>query len=653
MNHRNTLYEKLKPALSYCALVLPLLGMDTFIRILAIKVNYFQWQMVAPSILFSLAWIGLIVGVCVNLPRLAGRIAYGVSFSFLFLLFLTNSIYYTYTGKFFSFKLLSMAGAGKSYIWSTVLGADPLIYLFALVFIGLAVLAILSFPPRAKGNYRRIIVVVAAFIVVHTATPLLYGRAYDTLQWDAWRNPRNVYNNFNDANKNIKLCGLFEYSYRDFHKSFLSPKPKKTKQEQQVLENAYEETTVHDENPYTGMLAGKNVIFLQLEGIDTWLLTPEDMPNLYRLMSEGMQFTNHYSYYTGGGSTFNSELAVNTGFITPVTYYQNAYAFNTNLYPYSLPNLFKALGYRTNAFHMNTGEYYIRELNYRNWGYDGYHGLMDLDRYENKEYELDRYLVEDETFYEALFAGTTPFLHQIITYTPHTPFTATEGKGLTLAQERYGQEIPALSEEECARLYAGETDRMVGLLLTALEENGLLESTVIVAYADHYMYTLNDKTILEKYKDDPQTPYVETDGNLINRTPFFIWSQGMTPVTVEKVNSQVDILPTVLNLFGIDYYKEHYIGADILSEDHPGIAFFSDYAWYDGQVYVENGEVVLGQQPDTEYIIRMSTLVSDLIWVNDLTLKYDHFRELTQSQEDPAPTDPTVPETTVPETTPQ
>ena len=84
------------------------------------------------------------------------------------------------------------------------------------------------------------------------------------------------------------------------------------------------------------------------------------------------------------------------------------------------------------------------------------------------------------------------------------------------------------------------------------------DNTVIVAYADHYLYTRDDKSILDKYK--------ETANNLINHTPFFIWSSDLGQLTsISKVNMQMDILPTVLNLFGIavsythlDVYKRQF-----------------------------------------------------------------------------------------------
>ena len=153
---------------------------------------------------------------------------------------------------------------------------------------------------------------------------------------------------------------------------------------------------------------------------------------------------------------------------------------------------------------------------------------------------------------------------------------------------------------------ASETDNMVGLLIQALKDNGLYDNTVIVAYADHYLYTLDDKSILDKYK--------ETSNNLINHTPFFIWSSDLGQLTsISKVNMQMDILPTVLNLFGIDYNSNNYIGHDILSNDFKGYAFFSDYSWYDGKVYVENQQITNGKKMSKNKLDSMNNLISDVI----------------------------------------
>ncbi len=601
-------------------LAIPFLIMDIFIRILATDINYSRKEMYVPTIIFTAIWILLFTIIPQLLKRTAGRIVYGVCFALFFLLFLVNSVYFSYTGFFFSFNLLQSAEEGSAYILDTLKNANPIIYAVGLITLLLAIIIIIKFPKKKieNGNLACIAIVSVLFVILHLITPLFLGTANDALKWDTWRNPRNVYNSFNDSNKNMKICGIYEYSVRDFYMTFLKPKEKENPEELAFLKDAYANTTTHENNEYTGLFAGKNVIFLQLEGIDDWLLNEEDMPNLYGMLNNSIVFKNHYSYYSGGGSTFNSELAVNTGLITPISYIRNAYTFHTNYYGESLPKLFKDLGYSANAFHMNSGEYYSRELNYVCWGYDNYYGLVDEASYSDASYELDRELILNESFYEKLFKQDTPFIHYLITYTPHTPFTTDGEMGSLLADMVYGDDIPELTEEECARLFASETDYMIGLLMEALKENNLDEDTVIVAYADHYLYTLNDKTILDKYK--------ETDNNLINHTPFFIWSKDMKQIEIDKVNSQIDILPTVLNLFGISYTEEYYIGNDILDEDYSGYVFFSDYSWYDGNVYVENGEAASGESIDSAYIESMNTLINKLVQRNDLTLKYDYFR---------------------------
>ncbi|MBQ9700749.1 MAG: sulfatase-like hydrolase/transferase, partial [Lachnospiraceae bacterium] len=149
--------------------------------------------------------------------------------------------------------------------------------------------------------------------------------------------------------------------------------------------------------------------------------------------------------------------------------------------------------------------------------------------------------------------------------------------------------------------------------------NGLYEDTVIVAYADHYLYTLNDKSILDKYKN--------TSNNLINHTPFFIWSSDTDAENIDKATMQTNILPTVLNLFGIEYNPNVYIGKDALAEDYDGCIFFSDYSWYDGNIYVENGHITNGGEADQEYIEYISEKIGTVVRKNDLTLRYNYFKK--------------------------
>ena len=127
------------------------------------------------------------------------------------------------------------------------------------------------------------------------------------------------------------------------------------------------------------------------------MLTKKTTPNLYNLRKHSIDFSNHYSIYTGGGSTFNSEFAVNTGFTTPISYIENVYSFSKNTFPYTMARLFKEQNYSVNAFHMNKGEFYSRDINYKSWGYDNYYGLQDIQKYNDERYVLDRELILNKT----------------------------------------------------------------------------------------------------------------------------------------------------------------------------------------------------------------------------------------------------------------
>lgn len=615
-------------------LSIPFILMDIITRIFGIKINFFGLFNIVPS-LFTFIWIFLMIGISIFLDNKKGKITYIIFFIISFILFLLNNIYYSMTNTFFDFSLLLLAGEGSSYILDAILNCNILVYILSIIIILTFIVALKYFPKRNKTNLKKIIKVFFAFLIIHTLIPLLLGSPDKELTWSTWRNPRNIYINFNDNNKSMTVAGLYEYSLRNFYITFIKAKKSSNEEDLKFLNETYNIEEENYYNKYTSLFKDKNLIIIQLEGIDDWLLNKEDTPNLYQMMNEGINFTNHYSYYNGGGSTFNSEFAVNTGFITPLSYTQNAYTFNKNSFPYSMANLFKNTGYTVNAFHMNTSEYYSRGTNYKNWGYDNYYGLKDLDTYKDDSYTLDRELILNETFAEKMFSSEK-FLNYIITYSSHLPFSTEKGVCKKLVEEDYLKEnnvedlpedysIPVLTEEECARRQVKETDYMISLLKQKLEEKDLLDDTVIVVFTDHYLYTLSDQSVLSKYK--------ETNNNLINHTPFFIWSKDIESKKITEVTSQLNILPTLVNLFGLEYHPNYYIGEDALNPSYNGFVFFNDYSWYDGNVYVDGGTVTNGKYIDSVSLEDKNYYINYLIRKNDLTLKYDYFRQINLNKD--------------------
>ena len=601
-------------------LALPFILIDIFTRY---KVEFYGLLKLVPN-LFTLLWISLIISICLFSKKKIGKIVYILFFILCLVLYLVNNIYYSMTGVFFDFSMVMLAGEGSEYFLDSIKNCDLSVYLFLIPIFITFILAIKVYPKEEHKSYKKMIISLFIFIVLHSVTPLFLGKANEELTWSTWRNPRNIYNSFNDNNKAINVSGLYEYTARNFYVTFLK-KESTNEKDIEFLKEEYAKEKEVNKNKYTGKYKDNNLIIVQLEGLDSWLINKNDTPTLYNMMKNSINFTNHYSYYNGGGSTFNSEFAVNTGFITPLSYTQNAYTFNKNSFPYSLAHLFKEQGYAVNAFHMNTKEYYSRGTNYKNWGYDNYYGLVDQNTYKDNSYYLDRELILNEEFKEKMF-GSEKFVDYIITYTNHMPFSPEKGncKMLLDLDSKDNENVSYdLTEEDCARRQAKETDYMMELLVKELKEREIFDKTTIVVLTDHYLYTLSDKTILDKYKN--------TSNNLINHTPFFIYTNNKDRKTIKTVTSQLNVLPTILNLFGIDYNPNYYIGQDALNNNYQKIVFFSDYSWYNGNVYVDGGIVTNNKYINQNTLEEKNYYVNYLIKKNDLTLKYNYFKDIEKS----------------------
>lgn len=608
--------------------------LDIVTRLLGKEIEFLKINSFVPN-LFSIVWISLFMLLTLFINKKIGKPLYILFFILSITMFAVNNVYYSLTKNFFDFALLGLAKEGSEFFVSAIKSANIWIYITIIISIALFVISFIKFPWNNKTNYKGLIITIILFIIIHQITPLLLGEKNNELTWNTWKNPRNVYENYNDNNKSLSVSGIFEYTIRNYYKTYLEEKKTTDEKELLFLSNMFKESKLNEKNKYTGIFEGKNIIFLQFEGIDNWLLTKKIMPNTYKLLNNSINFLNHFSYYNGGGSTFNSEFAVNTGFITPISYTKNAYSLNKNDFPNSLAKIFTNLDYRVNAFHMNTGEYYSRNINYKNWGFDKYYGLKDLKTYDNEDYMLDRELINNDFFYENMFKKEGNFINYLITYSVHMPFQKDKGLCQKILNKEYEEKMlndelteeekenlliefeeAIYTEEDCINIQAKETDDMVGLLMQALKDNNLYDNTIIVAFSDHYLYTIADKTLLDKKK--------ETSNNLINETPFFIWSSKQKKTNIYKATSQIDILPTVLNLMGIEYDNNNYLGKDALGKEHNGIVFFNDYSWYDGKYYVENG--TNDKIKDINYIEESNSYVDYIIKKNDLILKHDYFK---------------------------
>ena len=173
-------------------------------------------------------------------------------------------------------------------------------------------------------------------------------------------------------------------------------------------------------------------------------------------------------------------------------------------------------------------------------------------------------------------------------------------------------------------LKARLVDDMFARLLEELEAHGELENTVIVAFTDHYTYGINDEEMmLERSGVD--------DLLLLEKTPCFIWSADGPALEVEKTLNTSDLLPTVLNLLGVDS-PYHYLGQDAFDERYAGYALFPNGSWVSGGIAynVKNDRVMILEESKAatdEFMAQMAQTLNRYVYINNLILETDYYAQ--------------------------
>ena len=348
-NSKNNLNEKpiiflIKNIIEYIMLGIPFILLDYFIRKEAQKVYLIVSQKY--SYIFSYIYIIFFIFSSKSLKGNIGKIYYCILFIFYFLLFLTNIILFSFNSNFFHFKFLSYVDEGSHFMIGVILSMKIIIWVNILIIFISFILALIIFRKSKRNNFLILICFFIIFIFSQNYTKNLLGPIRKK-RFDDFNNPINILNEATQPNKCMKIAGFYKYIQIDFFKTYLNFNiflKKKEKEELGFLAEIYKNIKYHPKNEYTGIFKNKNLIFIQLEGMDNWLLNKNNTPTLHSLKNNSFVFNEHYSYRMDGGSTFNSEFCVNTGFCDPISLTGNSYDFFKNTFN-SLPKIFKKLGY--------------------------------------------------------------------------------------------------------------------------------------------------------------------------------------------------------------------------------------------------------------------------------------------------------------------
>lgn len=568
-----------------------------------------------PGVLFDVFWVLIFCGIALLLPRLARRI-YMIAVSMVFwILVLVHAAFDSFFGSYLSLSSITFAGDGAGYFdWSyfTISKKLVVMVLFSLVLTVAAVLIL----PKTKYKLAGIAVAVGILVVgmgaVAVSQQAYFANEGGKVVWDTQQTDADVYEEFSDFKRCLHMCGLYQYTFRDVMvSSGLEDALARISSADilKELDGYYDSKALDEDNAMTGVCKDKNLIVIQLESIDTWMITEAAMPNLFRIQQESVNFSNFFAPKFLLAATFNTENIVNTGMTSPINSSKLSY-FTDAEYPYSLPNLFSAAGYTVNSFHRSNDGMYNRGKVHPNWGYEDYvNGFMM--GFEGAEFDLDSYLMKA---YDWFAPADEKFMSFIITYTGHGAYGPNE-----LPVQRHEAVIrEALGDQEVTDEYlwplchAYETDLFIGALFERLEQTGQLDDTVVVFYTDHYNHYVTDYNILFSEKGT-------SDGNLLNQVPFFIYSSDWEAQTVDKPVASYDVLPTIVNLFDLPTDGRYYMGHDAFGT-LGGYVMFSDHSWYDGERYVKGSE-----EPVTEADIARAAEITARLNASWESVKLDYF----------------------------
>lgn len=186
-------------------------------------------------------------------------------------------------------------------------------------------------------------------------------------------------------------------------------------------------------------------------------------------------------------------------------------------------------------------------------------------------------------------------------------------------------DLPYSEEVRCYLACQMELELAMESLVSQLEAAGKLDDTVIVLSADHYPYGLTD----EQYSEllgHPVDPVFE-----IYENTLILWSGDMegTAVHVDKYCSSLDVMPTLSNLFGLEYDSRLIIGSDILSSDEE-LVIFANYSFINGEGYYNSVTDRFtrwdGAEPDLEEVAQMVVEVQNRVACSAAILDCDYYR---------------------------
>lgn len=545
----------------------------------------------------------------------------------IFLIFISNYLYYVNYLSFIridvlfkSIKVLYFSSNIFDMIKNNII--DIILLLIPFVTINY-----LTYKDRNKNKFSFKYLFILFIIYLIPITFMIFDRDDDIYS------SKNLYSNINFPVKNLSTFGVltsirldcqrYFFGFRDKGFSITINDKKYNNDEYNIVDLEFKNTN-NDEikeinsyisskeptkkNVYTGLLKEKNVIFILAESFNSIAINKDITPNLYKLYNEGFTFENFYNplfpvstadgQYISDISLFPSDI---------VHSLENS---NKNYYPYSLGNVFSSRGYKTYSYHNYLYSYYDRDKYYPNMGFSVYKGIGNgLNMKDTRsDYDMVNASIDE-------FIKEEKFMTYYLTISGHAPYNSNNKMSIKnyykLSKYNYSDTVKYYLSTQI------ELDKMIGLLLEKLENAKKLDDTVIVLVPDHVPYglTIDEMNEISTFRRDNEFEKY--------RSALTIYNKDINKYKGnDNYCSNIDILPTLLNLFGVEYDSRLIMGRDILSNNDGMIVFGNrnivtkNYKYSNMNEYID-GSISLDEIKEIKNNIYMKYRISRLMLEND------------------------------------
>lgn len=494
----------------------------------------------------------------------------------------------------------------------------PLIVLFLITVIFLIIRY--AFKSKVKYKWFRLACIIF-FVIPYFLMSNMVNQINETAaegNFGIYQTDYYIYHMVYNPTAFVEKFGLITYGIRDGEKTI--NQESETALYKDDIDTYFEGISdIKETNDYTGLFEGKNLILIQAESLTNFgSLNPELTPTLYNMRQHCIDIRN-FETPVLLGSTSDSEFMSNTSFIPETEGFSVCYEYLDNTYPLTLGNIFKNNGYTTTAYHGNYGEYYNRNYTMPNYGYE----FFDSYLLGGAAGVADSYVSGQLSWIEV---EKDKFMAFWITMSSHSPYEAGDIGVTDENVARVKEAYPGL--EDIYTYYLAKVmdlDQAVGYLIDVLTWTGKIDDTVIIIYGDHRGKGIlaGGENFTEVYGTNcEEDPY-------INRTTMLIYSKDMEYQAIDKFASALDILPTICNLWNIDYDSKYAFGHDILDPNYEGYTFdvngnywnenFS-YSSSTGQITTYNGYSEANAQAIVEQMNKKREICKEI-------LKIDYFAQ--------------------------